>query len=119
LSIKFTSKSHKAGDENGLPVVIREATEDDRLALRQLAERDSTRVPAEPLIVAMVGDEIRAAASLGEGSVIADPFHPTAEVAALAELRAAQLRAARRQPLRLVARTPAAEAARPLCDPAC
>jgi hypothetical protein len=103
MSIKFAPRSHTAGPDAA--VVIREASVSDRSALRSLAERDSARLPAEPLIVAVVGDEVRAAASVADGAVIADPFRHTAELAALAELRAAQLRAARRHPLRPLARS--------------
>lgn len=106
MSTKSTARSHKinAGAAYS-PVVIREATESDRAAVRRLAERDSARLPAEPLIVAVVDDELRAAVSVADGESIADPFHHSADLAALAEMRAVQLRGARPKPLRIVART--------------
>jgi hypothetical protein len=39
----------------------------------------------------MVGDEVRAAISTQDGSAIADPFHPTAELVRLLSTRAQQL----------------------------
>jgi hypothetical protein len=97
-SINTAPNSHTA-------VVVREAADSDRQALSTLAQLDSARVPAEPLIVAEVGGELRAAVSIEDGSVIADPFHHTAELVALAELRAAHVRARRERSLRVVART--------------
>jgi hypothetical protein len=49
-------------------------------------------------LVAEVGGEVRAALSLRDGAVVADPFHPTAALAELlrAYSRHADLRAARR-----------------------
>ena len=61
-------------------VTIREANASDAGALRRLAELDSGRVPAEPMLIAEVGGAIRAAVSMSSGDVIADPFHPTQEV---------------------------------------
>jgi predicted regulator of Ras-like GTPase activity (Roadblock/LC7/MglB family) len=50
--------------------------------------------------------ELGAAVAIDDGSVIADPFHPTADLVALASMRATQLRAAGSKPLRLVVQTP-------------
>lgn len=61
-------------------VTIRNADATDAHAIRRLAELDSGRVPAEPMMVAEVGGEVRAAVSVSSGEVIADPFHPTKEV---------------------------------------
>jgi hypothetical protein len=61
-------------------VTIREADASDAPALRRLAELDSGRVPAQPMLIAEVGGSIRAAVSMSSGDVIADPFHPTQEV---------------------------------------
>jgi hypothetical protein len=67
-------------------VTIREANASDAGALRRLAELDSGRVPAEPVLVAEVGDDLHAAVSMSTGDVIADPFHPTQEVVQMIRL---------------------------------
>ncbi|HET7047294.1 MAG TPA: hypothetical protein VFI54_03415 [Solirubrobacteraceae bacterium] len=78
-------------------ITIRSAYADDLAALARLATLDSAAgVPAAPVLVAEVDDELRAALSLADGSVIADPFFPTqhlvrllrAHAAAVAETRA-------------------------------
>ena len=46
------------------PLVIREATEDDRAALVRLAQRDSEQVPAGRMLVAETGGELRAAVEI-------------------------------------------------------
>jgi hypothetical protein len=49
-----------------------------------LAALDSTpATPAPPLLVAEVEGELKAALSLSDGSSIADPFFPSAELVAL------------------------------------
>jgi hypothetical protein len=59
------------------------ATDDER-ALHRLAALDSTpAVPSPPLLVAEVEGELKAAVSLSDGSAIADPFYPSAELVAL------------------------------------
>jgi hypothetical protein len=73
-------------------VTIRAAAECDREALRRLAELDSRPVPAGFVLVAEVGDELRAALPVAGGEAVADPFHPTAALTSLLELRARQLR---------------------------
>jgi len=64
--------------------------EDDR-ALEQLAQLDSARAPHGPHLVAEVGGALRAAISLTDGAVIADPFHRTAELVELLRAQARQL----------------------------
>lgn len=59
-------------------VSLRPAHDGDREQLIRVAQRDSAPVPPEPLLVADLDGEVRAAISLADGSVIADPFHPTA-----------------------------------------
>ena len=75
-------------------ITIRHAHASDRDAIARLAERDSAEVPAGSLLVAAVGEEIRAAVSIERGAAIADPFHPTAELVRLLTTRSAQLRPA-------------------------
>jgi hypothetical protein len=79
-------------------VTIRHAFPDDALALVRLAARDSAEAPALPVLVAEVDGEVRAALSLRDGAVIADPFHRTRELVELLSSRAAQLSAAVARP---------------------
>jgi hypothetical protein len=84
-------------------IVIRRAAARDGGALARLAALDSAARPPEPLVVAEVEGEIRAALALGGGAVIADPFHSTAELVELLRLRASQLAAPREASRRYVA----------------
>lgn len=70
-------------------VVIRPAYPDDADALDRLAGLDSRNVPSGPMLLAEVGDDVRAAVSLSDGTVLADPFQPTAELIPLLRARAA------------------------------
>ena len=82
------------------PVVLRPARSDDDAALRDLATLDSTDLGAGPHLLAEVGGELRAAVSLYDGKVAADPFHPTAAHVALLRAQATSVspaRAARRR----------------------
>ena len=72
-------------------VTIRFGTDHDARALARLAALDSAAVPPAPLLVAEVGEELRAAVSLRDGSAVADPFRPTAYLLSLLRTRAAQL----------------------------
>jgi hypothetical protein len=64
-----------------VPITIRLAAQDDHLGLARLAALDSTEdVLAGRVLLAEVDGELRAALSLHDGSAIADPFHPTADV---------------------------------------
>ena len=56
-------------------ITVRRASAADADALVDLAELDGVRVPAGPLLLAEVDDEIRAALSLADGTYISDPFH--------------------------------------------
>ncbi|HEV2821229.1 MAG TPA: hypothetical protein VGW11_12060 [Solirubrobacteraceae bacterium] len=73
-------------------LTIRPAGPADRAALERLAGRDSARVPEGDVVIAMVDGELRAAITVPGGTVIADPFRPTAELVELLRLRATQLR---------------------------
>jgi hypothetical protein len=64
-------------------ITIRPAYADDALALSRLAALDSAEVPAEPVLLAEADGELRVALSLTDGSVIADPFAPSAQLVAL------------------------------------
>jgi hypothetical protein len=76
------------------PVTIRFAHSlDDAAALAALAQLDSAEPLELPVIVAERDGELLAALSLADASVIANPFHPTAELLALLRIRARQLAA--------------------------
>jgi hypothetical protein len=72
---------------------LRYATVADEVPLRRLAALDSARVPAPPVLLGDVDGELRAALSLADGHVVADPFAHTADVVAMLQARAAQIRA--------------------------
>ncbi|MGH2857963.1 MAG: hypothetical protein ACRDMJ_10825 [Solirubrobacteraceae bacterium] len=88
-------------------ITIRPGYADDELALARVAALDSAAVPPGPLLVAEVDGELRAALSLSDRSVVADPFHRTAELVALlrthAELGVSPVRRPRRLRPRLQA----------------
>jgi hypothetical protein len=69
-------------------ITIRLATASDSETLRRLAGRDSSAVPAQPVLMAEVAGELRAAISLAEGTVVADPFHRTSELVEMLRIRA-------------------------------
>ena len=73
------------------PVTLRFGFPDDADALGRLAVLDSSRPPAAPVLLAEVAGELRAALSLSDGAVVADPFHPTAGLIKLLQARASQL----------------------------
>jgi hypothetical protein len=73
-------------------VTVRMAGPEDTERVGHLAELDGRRALRGPILVAEVHGELLAARSLdGDGS-IADPFHPTAQLVELLELRSAHLR---------------------------
>jgi hypothetical protein len=75
----------------GQPVTIRVPAPDDDEALRRLAELDSARsLPGRVLLAEQDGEPV-AAISLETGSVVADPFRPTADSARMLRLRRYQL----------------------------
>jgi hypothetical protein len=86
-------------------ILIRPGYADDELALMRLAALDSAAgPPPAPLLVAEVDGELAAALSLREGSSIADPFRPTAQIVVLLRAHAAATTPAprrRRRALRL------------------
>jgi hypothetical protein len=78
--------------ETTTEITIRILDDGDGEELARLAQRDSGQVPLGRLLGASVDGRLVVARSLATGAVIADPFVPTAEVQALLERRAAQLR---------------------------
>lgn len=77
--------------DDAAPVTLRFGFPDDAASLARLAELDSARPPADPVLLAEVGGELRAALSLRDGAVIAEPFHSTAALVELLRARAGQL----------------------------
>ena len=89
---------------------IRTATAADDDVLRNLAALDSARPVGRPALIAVVDGTPVAAASLGDGRVVADPFSPTADVVRVLRARLAAHGAAGRV-RRPVARRPRLRAA--------
>jgi hypothetical protein len=86
-------------------ITIRPAYGDDQSALDRLAALDSAeRRPATQLLLAEVDGELRAALSLADGSVIADPFHPTLHLLELLRTHAQSRAASPARPRRRRAR---------------
>jgi len=89
------STSHPATAERSIimttktPLTIRLADEGDRVALAGLAQLDSRRAPAHPVLLAEADGGVVAALSLLDGCAVADPFLPTADVVDLLRVRAA------------------------------
>ena len=71
------------------PITIRRATVANVARLRRVAELDSSPVPAAPVLLAEVGGDVRAALSLADGAIVADPFHHTAAIVELLSASAA------------------------------
>ncbi|HEY1507901.1 MAG TPA: hypothetical protein VGF93_02800 [Solirubrobacteraceae bacterium] len=70
-------------------ITIRSAYADDQASLSRLAALDSAAgVPGGALLLAEVDEQLRAALSLTDGSVIADPFFATVDLVALLRTRA-------------------------------
>jgi hypothetical protein len=77
-------------------VVVREANGRDAAPLERLAQLDSARVPAAPMLVAEVDGDLRAAISMADGAVIANPFVRTRDLVAMLQTRAGHLPAEQR-----------------------
>jgi hypothetical protein len=78
--------------QSHLPITIRSARSVDALAVARLAALDAGPVPAEPVLVAEVAGQIRAAMSVMSGGFISDPFTDVRGMRLLLATRAAQLR---------------------------
>jgi hypothetical protein len=72
-------------------ITIRCAYRDDGGALKALAALDSSEPVSQPALVAEAGGEIRAALSLDDGAVVADPFTSTEHLVVLLQVHAAQI----------------------------
>src|SRR2546423_5140933 len=75
---------------NGL--TIRWALPSELEALERVAALDSKKLPAGPLLVAVVDGQIWAALSVLDEVAIADPFVPSGDLVGLLRTRASQLR---------------------------
>jgi len=73
-------------------LIIRIARASDAEALEQLARLDDQRALRGDVIVAEIDGRILAARSMESGRTVADPFHRTADLVALLDVRAALLR---------------------------
>ena len=69
-------------------ISIRAATHGDGPALSRLAALDSAPVPFGPVLLAEIDGKPRAALSLNDDRVIADPFTRTTDVVALLRVHA-------------------------------
>jgi hypothetical protein len=72
-------------------LTVRLAAQDDETALRRLADVDSASRLTGRVLVAELEDELRAAISLDTGTVIANPFKPSADIVHVLRLRRYQL----------------------------
>ena len=77
-------------------VTLRFASPANQGPLARLAELDSSTPPAQPVLLAEVDGQLRAALAVADGTVVADPFHPTTDLIDLLRSRARQLDAAPR-----------------------
>ncbi len=84
------AQNRTVGPLTAAQILIRPAYGDDARALIRLAALDSAVVgPPQPLLVAEVEGELKAALSLRDHSSIADPFYPSAPLVALLRAHAA------------------------------
>jgi hypothetical protein len=62
-------------------ITIRLATPEDSRAIERLGQLEGLQTPRGELLVAEVDGELWAAVELGSGTVVADPFRPSGDVA--------------------------------------
>lgn len=72
-------------------LAIRRSTAADAPALERLAQLDGAAQPEDDHLLALEDGALRAALPLDGRSAIADPFHPTAHLVQILELRAGRL----------------------------
>lgn len=72
-------------------VTLRFSSPADERVLARLAALDSSSPPAQPVLLAEVDGQPLAALGVSDGTVIADPFHRTADLVDLLRARARQL----------------------------
>jgi len=98
----------RTSQDQSFALSLRIATEDDVGRIARLAALDSARPPEAPALIAEVDGEIRVAVSLVDMRSVADPFHLTTQICAIAQERARQLQAHSDQtrPRRMLVRRP-------------
>ena len=72
-------------------VTLRFGSRADEGSLARLAALDSSKPPAQPVLLAEVDGQLLAALALSDGTVVADPSHPTLDLIELMRARARQL----------------------------
>jgi hypothetical protein len=72
-------------------VTLRFGVPADQNRLARLATLDSSKPPAPPILLAEADGHLLAALALSDRTVIANPFHPTADLVDLLSARAHQL----------------------------
>ena len=77
-------------------LTLRFASPADERPLARLAALDSSKPPAQPVLLAEVDGQLHGALGLSDGTVVADPFHPTADLIDLLRARARHLESDRR-----------------------
>src|SRR3954464_12800068 len=78
--------------------LIRPAAARDAITIESLAALDSQRPIASPALIGERDGRPVAAISLADGRIVADPFVPTAQLAAILRMRAGALKARAAQP---------------------
>jgi hypothetical protein len=73
-------------------ITLRRAVDGDARALATLAELDSQRLPDDEFLIGEVAGRPWAALGIGSGVLLADPYHPTVQLAELLRLRARSMR---------------------------
>lgn len=89
--MSFRRNRSLIGYRHAPPLAIRWAEPEDAARLEVLAELDEASIPAAPLMLGFVDDELWAAVSVSTGARICDPFKPSAEIARLVAARGRQL----------------------------
>jgi hypothetical protein len=72
-------------------VTLRFGTAGDEKSLARLAALDSAQPPEQPALLAEVDGQLLAALALSDGTVVADPVHPTVDLIDFLRARARQL----------------------------
>jgi hypothetical protein len=89
-AIRLEELRRRASQIDTAPITIRPAHEGDQPTLAALAALDSAEIPSAPVLIAELDGEPRAALSLSDDSVIADPFFLTDHLVELMRSHAAR-----------------------------
>ena len=73
-------------------ITLRRARDSDARALATLAELESQRLPDDEFLIGEVSGEPWVALGIGSGILVADPYHPTVELAELMRMRVESMR---------------------------